>query len=230
MIPPVPAPGNTTVVLIHGWGAHGVLMSYLARRLRAAGFTTLSLSYPSMWRSPADNADYLYHRIQSIRTPAVHLLGHSLGGIILLHILRRYNLGAGCRLVLLGVPVQGCALARRARQSAAGRWLLNALVDPLDPSPLKIIPFEHSPERSSIGIIAGTRNFGLLARLFGSTLNGDGVIELSETVLEGSARCELPCSHTGLLFSPQCATEVCCFLRSGVFSVGDENAKIGRLE
>jgi hypothetical protein len=68
-------------------------------------------------------------------------------------------------------------------------------------------------------MIAGNRSIGL-GRLFGqSAMDSDGSVSLSETQAPGlSDRVILPVSHTGMLFSPVVALQVCNFLAAGRFS------------
>lgn len=209
---------NATVVLIHGWGGRALVMSYLGWCLRAAGFSTCSISYPGMRRTVEENAEYLHERVQRIQAAPVHYVAHSLGGIVLLEMLRRYNPDSESRVVLLAVPVQGSSLTGRARRSVLGQLLLRNLAESGDPAPLKIRPLPEIINRQSIGVLAGTNGFSLTGRLYGGTTHGDGVVELSETQLEGTVRRELSCSHTRMIFSRRCADETVRFLRTGRFS------------
>ncbi|MCP3671537.1 MAG: alpha/beta hydrolase, partial [Gammaproteobacteria bacterium] len=79
-------PARDLVVLVHGIWMSGLEMTMLSRRLRYCGFLTRRFSYPSLKSAPAQNADSLYQYIKQQRAGRVHLVAHSLGGIVLLHL------------------------------------------------------------------------------------------------------------------------------------------------
>ena len=72
------------------------------------------------------------------------------------------------------------------------------------------------PER--LGVIAGTRPFGLgvlLGRLEGPS---DGVVTVEETSVEGmSERIALPVGHSQMLVSAKVAAQIAAFLANGKF-------------
>ena len=71
-----------TVVLVHGLYVHGLWMRLLEYWLEEAGYHTVNYSYPSITRSPAENADDLHALLKPLDTPVVHFLGHSMGGLV----------------------------------------------------------------------------------------------------------------------------------------------------
>ncbi|HMM26434.1 MAG TPA: alpha/beta hydrolase, partial [Pseudoxanthomonas mexicana] len=75
------------VLLVHGiWNAKSWLTP-LARRLRHEGFEVETFGYPSILGGPEPAIAALIARLQG--GPPVHLVGHSLGGLIGLEALRR---------------------------------------------------------------------------------------------------------------------------------------------
>src|SRR5687767_7128392 len=75
------------VVLVHGIWLARLSLVPLQQRLRRAGYETHILSYPSLRRTPAQNAARLRALLERLAAPAVHVVGHSLGGLVALHLL-----------------------------------------------------------------------------------------------------------------------------------------------
>ncbi len=112
------------VVLVHGIWMTGLEMGLLARRLVATGFVTRRFFYPSLRNSPAENARRLDRYLQRLQAERIHLVAHSLGGILLLHLFDNYtNLPEG-RVVLMGSPVLGSRVAQRLDAIPGLRLLL----------------------------------------------------------------------------------------------------------
>src|SRR5262245_19441752 len=106
-------PGLETVVLVHGLWVHGVAMSLMKRRIAKCGYPVHSYSYPSVRLSLTENAERLTHFCRGIAPARMHLVGHSLGGLIAL---RTVSIAVGLppgRVVLLGTPFAECHSARR---------------------------------------------------------------------------------------------------------------------
>ncbi len=118
--PPAPDRLNaqpTPVVLVHGLWLNGLESLFLRDRLRSAGFAPESFRYHSMHVSLRDAADALAARIRPLGD-VVHVVAHSLGGLVACEAFAAHaDLPPG-RVVLLGSPVRG---ARAAREVAA-RW------------------------------------------------------------------------------------------------------------
>ena len=200
------------VVLIHGIWLTGLELWPLARRLRAAGYAVRIFHYPSLRRSPAQNADALQRWLAKIDQPVVHLIGYSLGGLVLLNLLARHPAQRPGRLLLLGSPVHGSGVAARlARQRWSRPLLGRALPGGLDGSA------PHPAVGRSVGVIAGDRPGGVGTLVGGLHGANDGTVSVAETRLPGAAHCVLPLGHIGLILSPRALPAILAFLRSGKF-------------
>jgi len=209
------------VVLVHGLWYGPVAMSVLARRLGAQGFSVRKFSYPATTSHVLGHAQKLLRFIRQGQAAKTHLVGHSLGGLVIVKALEIDHdegheaipqLSDG-RIVLLGTPLMGSGVAQRVMQLPGGPALFRKVARDLcsGHNSLKV--------GTRIGLIAGSRSFGL-GRLLGQSSEGsDGTVALAEADSPYlAARLILPVSHTGMLFSRGVAEQTVCFLRSGHFS------------
>jgi pimeloyl-ACP methyl ester carboxylesterase len=208
------SPGAETVVLVHGLWVHGIAMELVRRRIARHGFRALAYSYPSIRLSLAENAERLARFCRELGAPRVSLVGHSLGGLIVLHMLERGPGFTPGRVILIGVPVAESFAARRLAQLPGGRAALGrSLPEWLDADRPAI---ERDIE---IGVIAGRRPVGL-GRLIAPDLPvpSDGVVSVSETRLPSMRdHIVLNVSHSEMLVSRLVAHQICEFLQSGAF-------------
>jgi pimeloyl-ACP methyl ester carboxylesterase len=190
------------------------LESFLLRdRLSSAGIAPSEFSYPSMHATLAEVTAALADRLRTFGK-GVHLVAHSLGGLVALETLEQHaDLPPG-RVVLLGSPVQGSRAASAIAGWSLGPQLLGALA---------VAELARRRERRwcgtrEIGLIAGSRSAGL-GRVFTELPQpNDGTVCVDETLLPGAtAHRVLDVSHTGMLLSRPMAHETCCFLAHGAF-------------
>jgi pimeloyl-ACP methyl ester carboxylesterase len=201
-----------TVVFVHGLFMTGVEMSLLRSRVRRAGFATARFRYRSTARPMADHAASLA-RFCEERGPA-HLVAHSMGGLVVLRMLRDHPGAPVGRVVLLGSPVRGSAVAARA---AARPWLRRLLRRAAEGELVGRNATWDLP--CPVGVVAGTRAIGLGRLLGGLDGPNDGAVSVAETQLDGAAdRLLLHHSHAAMLLSRRLAREVIAFLRDGRFA------------
>jgi len=189
----------------HGWA------------LRVMPYSSMAESMDSVARRCARQALLLARRTLQ----PVHLIGHSLGGLIVYHALElgllapeRFS-GDFCRVVLMGSPVRGSQSARALARFTSARRLLGHVGGQ---ELLQGVP-PRWPFAAQLGVIAGTSAHGLghlVTRFDGPN---DGTVAVAETVLEGETdRCELPVSHISLPLSGEVAEQVAAFLEHGRFN------------
>lgn len=199
------------VILLHGIWMRGLSLWPLAARLRDAGFEVEAFDYASVAGGPGRATRRLRARMGAGRGP-VHLVGHSLGGLIaLLAVAGANDLPPG-RIVCLGSPLRGSGAARGLVRWPGGRWLLGRSGTILREG----LPAWDGAR--AVGMIAGSRPLGLGHVVGTLPRPNDGTVAVEETRLPGlSDHCELPVTHTGLLFSAEAARRVVNFLREGRF-------------
>ncbi|MFI4866542.1 MAG: alpha/beta fold hydrolase [Steroidobacterales bacterium] len=206
---------SATVVYVHGLWMTGIESIWLRRRLaRQRGYRFQVFRYASVRAPLARILESLRDSIAAAETPRVHLLGHSLGGLLIQRCLERYPIRQPGRVVFLGTPLAGSHAARRLARSSLGLRLLG------DASAAELLAGQ--PRRwdsgRELGIIAGTMPFGFGRLLLRFNEANDGTIAVSETRMAGAtAFLAVPASHSGLLVSARVAREAGSFLEYGSF-------------
>jgi pimeloyl-ACP methyl ester carboxylesterase len=206
------------VVYVHGLWLTGLEGGLLRRRLaRDLDAETRAFSYASVRGSVTANARALAKFLLAIRADSLHLVGHSLGGLV---ILKLFESGAGAqlppgRIVLLGSPLRGSRTAHNVARLPFGRKILGLGVQE---ELLNMRERRWHGERD-LGVIAGNLSIGL-GRLVGRhSAPSDGTVFVEETRLTGLSRhLILRVSHTGLPFSAAVARETAAFLGTGSFT------------
>jgi len=206
---------GAVVIYVHGLWMTGVESLWLRRRLeRERGYRLQVFHYASAAAPLARIIEALRDAIAVVEAPQVHLLGHSLGGLVIQRCLERYPMRQPGRVVFLGTPVAGSRAARRLAQSRWGRRLLG-------PASTEELLSEHAGRWAigrELGIIAGTMALGFGRLLLQFDEDSDGTVAVSETQLEGATGfVTLPVTHSGMLVSARVAREAGGFLEYGSF-------------
>lgn len=210
-------PGD--VVLVHGIWMNGLEMSLLAWRLRRQGFRVHRFHYASVTRSLNENAGALDAFIRALGfSPAdfeltpVHLVAHSLGGLLVRQLFHDYPAQPPGRIVTLGSPHHGCQVAQALSRGRLGRYLLGQSAATL----LSTLPAWTLPR--DIGVIAGRVPYGVGRLVCKLNKPNDGTVALEETRLPGMRDyLVVAASHISLLFSRPVAHQVGHFLQHGEF-------------
>jgi pimeloyl-ACP methyl ester carboxylesterase len=201
------------VILAHGLWMGGWAMQVLRLALSRRGLAAHTFAYRSMAQGLDEHANRLAARIAALPEPVVNLVGHSLGGLVILRYLKLHGERRIGRIVLMGTPVRGCMAGLRLEKISGGELLLGA-----SRAIWRSLPEEYRPQRE-LGVIAGTRPRGmarLVMRLPGAN---DGVVRLEETEVAGMRdQIVLPVSHSGMLVSARVAREIAAFLERGRFA------------
>ena len=205
-----------TVVLLHGLWFSGYILFVLARRLRRQGFTVHMYSYPSVRADLSTNAERLAGLLDTLDADTVHLVGHSLGGILIRALFHHHPQQKTGRIVTLGTPHGGCRVAQYLSRFSFWRAVMGKGVAELLAGETQRW---ESPSRE-IGAICGTRSFGLGRLLYrGLPRPNDGLLTVKESAFPAAREhLALPLSHTGMLFSREVAEQAGNFLIFGKFS------------
>jgi hypothetical protein len=213
------------VVYVHGLWLHGWESALLCRRLsRQLACEAHMFRYPSVSADLATNAHALARFLAALRTDTLHLVGHSMGGLVILKCFSSEVSADGLqrdgralppgRIVLLASPVRGSRAAQRLARLPFGKRILGSTAG----EALLTAREGRWNGVRELGVIAGDLAFGF-GRLLGP-LNApsDGTVLVEETRLAGAkAQLTLPVSHTGMMVSATVARQTAAFLRDGRF-------------
>lgn len=204
------------VVLVHGLWMTGIESGLLRSRLREDyGFDPRQYSYPTVQLGIGDNMRRLHDFIAAVPGDRLHVVGHSLGGLLALQALSHYPDPRPGRVVCLGSPLRGSAAARAMASLPFGEDILGAT---MREAVLNGGLADYHGSRE-VGVIAGTFGMGLGAVIEDLPTPNDGTVAVEETRLPGIRdHLEVAVSHTGLLVSPLAASQTAYFLRHGEFA------------
>ena len=192
----------------------GVEMLLLKRRLEQTGLQAHQFRYRMMLHSLEHNIDQLENFVRTRSMDSVSLVGHSLGGVLALQTLLCYPDLPVDKVICLGSPLVDTAAGRRLQRLGPGRHLLGKTL----PEAVFEQPLTEWQGSQPVGVVAGTRSFGVGKLVMRLPKPNDGVVTVAETCLPGiTDHLSLPVSHFGLLTSRTVAGECARFLREDRF-------------
>jgi Alpha/beta hydrolase family len=219
---------STVVVYVHGLWLNGWESTLLRHRLeRQLECRTVSFGYRSVTATFEANARALAQFLATLHADRLHMVGHSMGGLMILEFFESAvsadgRLASGLplppgRIVLLGCPVRGSRAARNLARSALGRRIMG-----LTANEVLLAPRERRWAGSrDLGVIAGDLPLGL-GRLAGALDEpNDGTVLVTETYLDGARQhLTLHITHSALVYSAAVARQTAAFLHDGRFLQG----------
>lgn len=205
------------VIYLHGLWLAGHESLLLRRRLRRLfGLDVAVFHYPSVSATMAEVTSRLQAFVEKEAPRELHLIGHSLGGLVAYRFIERYPEQPPGRVVFLGTPA---VASRAAAEVGRARWA-GALLGRCVAEELLTARERTWAVPRNLGIIAGTRPQGLGQFVVHFDEASDGTVSVSETRLPGATdHITLPVSHLGMLVSARVAREIGCFLVHGHFSL-----------
>jgi len=202
---------QASVVLVHGLWMKGITLALQRWRIARCGFDARLFSYASMRDTLQENAAQLAQFVSSLPAPTIHLVGHSMGGLVILDMLNGTTPDPRIgRVVLLGTPCAGCHASRRLDSFRFGKRILGRCM-PTEPQ-------IWSAGENEVGVLSGTSSFGLGRIIRDVPQPNDGVVAVAETLLPGMRdQLSLSVAHSQMLISAEVAKQVCAFLQRGRF-------------
>jgi len=207
---------STIVVYVHGLWVSGVEGYWLRRRVaRALGAESRAFSYSSVTGRAGDIAGALGKFLANLPADVLHIVAHSLGGVVVVKLFDDPPALPPGRIVLLASPVNGSHAAQNLARFRLGRMMLGHTVQE------ELLPARprswHGPRE--VGVIAGSAAYGLGRLVAALDEPNDGTILVAETNLAGATdQIVLPISHSGMLVSALAARQAAAFLRDGRFA------------
>lgn len=210
------AGATTPVVYVHGLWLPGEESLVLGHRLAGDFALTLhTFRYSTAFATLERTLPRLNAFVAGLAAPAVHFVGHSLGGLVIHRLLERFPEQPPGRVVFLGTP----CVASRAAEQAARFPPVAQLMGPSVAEELLKPRERHWHHARPLGIIAGRQPLGVGQFLAGFDEDNDGTVSVAETRMPGaSAHLVLPVSHVGMLLAGRVAEETGRFLSEGRFS------------
>ena len=213
-------PTPPLVIFIHGmWMPGHVAGAFRAPLEREFGFKVEVFHYRAAAERLEDVLERLQQRVVAHRPKVLHVVGHSLGGLLALNFFERYPRQVPGYVVTLGSPLSGSRAAQALNRWRFGRRMMGMAASSELLLRQSAPRWLHAERR--LGVIAGTRPIGV-GRLLASFVEpNDGTVALTETELAGMhERLVLPVTHFGMVRSRRVARIVGAFLRDGQFPAG----------
>ncbi|MBE9504993.1 MAG: DUF2183 domain-containing protein, partial [Proteobacteria bacterium] len=208
------------IVLLHGMARSRFSMYLMEKYLQEKGYRTINEGYPSTKKSIKELAgEELATAVKSCRNKGaerVHLVTHSLGGIITRQYLQSHDLPKGSRIVMLAPPNKGSELADKLKGLDAYKWLNGPAGQELGTGP-DSIPNSLKPVDVEIGIIAGDSS---LNPFYSAMIPGpdDGKVSVERAQLEEMKDfIIMPSSHSFIMNSSDVMKQTLHFLEKGTF-------------
>ena len=205
------------VVYVHGLWLPGEESLVLKHHLAQQFALDLQLfRYFGASESMSDITARLQEFVRDLGASEIHLMGHSLGGLVIYRFLERFPEQPPGRVVFLGVP---CVASRAAQH--VGRFApLARLLGPAVTEELLTERERRWTQPRPLGIVAGNQPLGLGQFFAHFDEENDGTVAVNETRLPGATdHIVLPVSHLGMLVSARVAHEAGTFLTQGHFSL-----------
>ncbi len=196
-------PNRELVVLAHGIASTRWVLTPLSKRLRKAGYQTKLYGYPSVWWSNRSHGRKLAKVLRKLAVgyDRVHLVGHSMGGIVSRCALEEElpeNFG---RVVMIAPPNRGSHVA--TRRAWWQSWAVPTLLELMDTPESLVNQMGPLPEGREVGILAASK---------------DSVLRPGQTELEGQTdHRTVEGHHSGVLWTRETADLTHHFLKHGSF-------------
>jgi pimeloyl-ACP methyl ester carboxylesterase len=207
------------VVLVHGFFRNYKDMEVLKLYLNDFGYEGYTVNLPTTF----NNFETIYESfkkqlldLDTANYTSIHLVGHSMGGLIIRYYLSKHKIPKLGRCVFIGTPNQGTRLADIGLKIP----MLASILKPIKVlnSKAPAIGLPQNEPIPDIGIIAGS-NHRLITGCFLEKPN-DGRVEVAATKLEPPLMkdfMELNYVHTKIHKEKATAELVCHFLEFGKF-------------
>ena len=210
------AASGTVIIFAHGAIVNGLEMGLLRRRMKRLGYGVRQFHWHSMLVGLDENVEQLGKFVAQTEAETVHVVGHSMGGVLARLLFERAPDPRPGRLIAIGSPLLDCWVGRRFLRlhgTIGARCVGRAVHDYLSGS---IDPVWHGTR--AFGVLAGTWPFGVGSLFQDLPKPSDGVVLLEETRLQGIAdHAQFRLNHFGMLFSRRCAAAIARFLEMGKF-------------
>jgi pimeloyl-ACP methyl ester carboxylesterase len=213
-----PASGNREhIVLVHGFGRTGHDMRFLAAYFTKYGYEVSIPTLPAFFGTFDNCTAALESHIESLdgNYTRIHLVGHSLGGLVIRNMLSRKAIPRLGRCLLIATPNSGSPLAGIVARWIKPLYWAVPLYGTLQPDGVDISAPLNNPA-PDIGVIAGDKNALMFGRLLDSP--ADGCVPLDSVPFDGMAEfIVVPFHHEEIHHREETARLTREFIETGIF-------------
>jgi triacylglycerol lipase len=218
---PTSAAAPDHVILLHGLARTKASMVPLENALRRAGYVVHNLDYPSRTAAIEPLAENAIGPALAAARDAgatrIHLVTHSMGGILVRAYLAKHTVPDLGRVVMLGPPNQGSEVVDRI-----GGWrLFRAINGPAGRelgTATNATPNRLGPVTYPVGVIAGRRSINWINSLMIAGPD-DGKVSVERTKVAGMAdHIVIAATHPFLMRKPETIRQTMYFLAQGRFA------------
>ena len=210
---------STIIILVHGFFKNDNDMLPMAKHLTKLNYHTHAVNLPTTFGAIEDCYQALLEQLEALTLETyatVHLVGHSMGGLIIRYYLARHEVANLGRCVFIGTPNKGSGLADIGKKVPGAASILKP-VEALH-SAANEIPLPLNRPLPEIGVLAGDNH--RLATGFLLKRPNDGRVEVEATKLDAILMKDfkvLPFVHTKIHDEWITAELVVHFLETGKF-------------
>ncbi len=173
------------VILLHGMGRSSKSWPTMVSRFEADGYQVVSIDYPSTRCAITDSAAYVAKVVESLEgIEEIHVVAHSMGGLVARAYLIEHSDPRITRLVMLGVPNRGAEMADIVAKWPLFQWVCGPGGCQLVTDAKGLIASLPTPE-FEFAVIAGGRGD---ANGYNPLIPGDddGTVTVASTRLPGA--------------------------------------------
>lgn len=219
--PSLPVVGPT-VLLLHGFAGVAIMNRPLAYALRRAGYRPVEIGYDS-WGTSLDRIceklEPLLARLDRAETESLHIVAHSMGGLVARALIRHCRPTRLGKVVMLGTPNGGSEIADFLHRSPYLKPILGRAAPTLVTHRPAAIEALFGPVDYDLGIIAGSRPLMPIAATRLLPTPCDGKVSVASTQLAGAAdHIVLPLSHSMLPYHRAAHRQIRHFIEHGRFA------------
>lgn len=215
--------GSECVILLHGLARTSASMKLMKSELESAGFVVANIDYPSREQT-----------VQQLATPTidkglkfcekqgasvVHVVTHSMGGILFRQYVSEHGAEKFTRTVMLAPPNKGSEVVDEMSE-LPGFKFLNGPAGVQLGTGADSLPLQLGPATSDVAVIAGTFSINLYLSTHLPDPD-DGKVSVENTRLDGMcAHLQVDVSHPYIMKDEEVIKEVKSYLTSGKFNDG----------